>query len=157
MATTDQSPYTAAVLGPDILAQQLKLQQRQAYAQKLLDQGSTPMQGQMVGNHYVAPHWVQGIANMLKSYAGRKMQDELPQEQANLGNAQYEAILRQFGGQPIQPQMGPVEESKMPQFDPNAQQTQAMGAALTGQGAQTQPVAPQTPMAGNMLRPLPGR
>jgi len=121
---------TAAVLGPDVIAKQLQQQQAAAYAKALMEQGMQQPQGGMVGNHYVAPSWTQGLAGALKMYMGRKMLDDLPAQQAELARQQSEQMYKAFG-------IG-AQPTGAPQFD---------GPQATGQ--------PSTPEP--MYKTLPGR
>ena len=95
----------ASILGPDATQQQYQIQQNQRYADMLMQQAMEQPQGQMVSGHYVAPSPVQGLANMLKAYVGRKTSDEIPKQQVELSNAQNAQIAKLFGmGGEVAPQ-----------------------------------------------------
>jgi len=121
----------AAMLGPDATQQQYQIQQNQRYADMLMQQAMEQPQGQMVSGHYVPPSPVQGIANMLKAYLGRKTSDDIPKQQVELSNAQNAQIAKLFGmGGEVAPQ-------------------QAAGMALGG-GAMQGDVGPTTGNADRM-------
>lgn len=87
-----------AMLGPDITRQQYELAQNQRYADILMQQALQEQpQGQMVSGHYVAPSPVQGIAQLLKAYIGRKATDLIPEQQSKLAAAQNQQIQNMFG------------------------------------------------------------
>ena len=121
----------ASILGPDATQQQYQIQQNQRYADMLMQQAMEQPQGQMVSGHYVPPSPVQGIANMLKAYIGRKTSDDIPKQQVELSNAQNAQIAKLFGmGGEVAPQ-------------------QAAGMALGG-GAMQGDVGPTTGNADRM-------
>lgn len=66
--------------------EQAQIKQNLAYAQQLQAQGLQPLEGQMVSNRFVAPSPVQGLANILKSYMGRKGQENAMRMDASLTN-----------------------------------------------------------------------
>ena len=146
-------PLTAAVLGPDVVAQQMRMQQAQEYAHALMQQGMQgPPQGRMVGNHYVAPSWTQGLASALQMYMGRRGLDDLPNQAAELGKLQADGYRRAFGlgGSPMAP-------------DAAAPAAMAAGAAngdtgptLTNANRMNSMVAGQ-PSSAPMYQSLPGR
>ena len=87
-----------AMLGPDITRQQYELAQNQRYADILMQQALQEQpQGQMVSGHYVAPSPVQGIAQLLKAYIGRKATDLIPEQQSKLAAAQMQQVQNMFG------------------------------------------------------------
>ena len=88
----------AAMMGPDVTRQQYELQQNQRYADILMQQALQEQpQGQMVSGHYVPPSPVQGLAQLLKAYVGRRASDLVPEKQANLAAAQQQQIQSMFG------------------------------------------------------------
>lgn len=89
--------FTAPVLAPDLLARQLRLQQTQDYGRRMLEEGGQMPQGQMVGGQFVAPSITQYLAQGLKSYLGREAENSIPQQYADLSNAQREADMQKFG------------------------------------------------------------
>lgn len=128
------NPTQAALYGPDLLARQLRLQQSQQFGQQMLEQGQQAPQGQMVSGHYVAPSITQYLSQGLKSYAGRKAMDDLPDQMAGIAQAQQEGTNRMFGiGQPS------------PQ------------ALATGLGGHSQGTPMQSPAGQPQMPLLPGR
>jgi len=88
----------AAMMGPDVTRQQYELQQNQRYADILMQQALQEQpQGQMVSGHYVPPSPVQGLAQLLKAYVGRRASDLVPEKQANLAAAQQQQVQSMFG------------------------------------------------------------
>ena len=88
----------ASMMGPDVTQQQYQLQQNQRYADMLMQQAmQEPAQGQMVSGHYVPPSPVQGLAQLLKAYVGRKASDMIPEQQTKLANAQNAQVSKMFG------------------------------------------------------------
>jgi hypothetical protein len=51
----------------------------------------------MVSGHYVAPSPVQGLAQLLKAYVGRRASDLIPEQQSKLATAQQQQIKNMFG------------------------------------------------------------
>src|SRR5690625_3035224 len=95
----NQQKFTPATLAPDLQRRQMEMQRNQLMAQQLL-QSEAP-QGQMVSGHYVAPSITQRLAHALRQYQGNKAMNDLPQQAADLQQAQHEQTLSQFGfGQP---------------------------------------------------------
>lgn len=135
------NPLQSAVLGPDVIAQQLRLQQRQQIGQQMLEQGSQAPQGQMVSGHYVAPSITQYLSQGLKGYLGQKALSELPQGMSDLAAAQQQGTNRLFGLTP-----------------------QALASGLSAQpqeGATTQPGQPSPQslaqgLGGTMMPGIPG-
>lgn len=162
------SPMTAAILGPDILARQLRMQQEAQFGQQMLQDGQQTPQGQMVSGHYVAPSITQYLANGLKSYVGRKVMNDLPNQVASLGQAQMQGVNNLFGvgpqastpasTDPSQPQTFPVGASGQP--GSNQPSPQALASGL---GGSQSPVSPQNQAMAGVLRGqsqmplLPGR
>lgn len=121
MAQTQQpmgfsnSPMTAAILGPDILARQLRMQQEAQYGQQMLQEGQQTPQGQMVSGHFVAPSITQYLANGLKSYVGRKAMNDLPNQMASLGQAQMQGVNNLFGVGVPQPSAQAPQDLSQPE------------------------------------------
>jgi hypothetical protein len=87
-----------SMMGPDVTRQQYELAQNQRYADILMQQALMEQpQGQMVSGHYVAPSPVQGIAQLLKAYIGRRASDMIPEQQSQLAAAQNQQIQNMFG------------------------------------------------------------
>lgn len=131
MAQQFQNPF----LAPDLLKKQYQMQQNQRYAQMLMEQGAEQPQGQMVGNHYVAPSITQYLANALKTYVGRKTADDLPNQQADLQRAQQSQMQSMFGlggdasNAPAQAMAVGAQQGNVGPTNDNAQR---LGAALSG-------------------------
>ncbi len=88
----------ASLMGPDVTQQQYQLQQNQRYADILMQQALQEQpQGQMVSGHYVPPSPVQGLAQLLKAYVGRRASDLLPEQQSKLDTAKDEQLQRMVG------------------------------------------------------------
>ncbi len=142
------SPMTAAILGPDILARQLRLQQDAQYGQSMLDQGQQVPQGQMVSGRYVAPSWTQYLANGLKTYMGRRTLNNLPNEMAGLGQAQIDGVNRIFG---VPEQATPQATGAAPSAgtatpSSAAPSVQAFSVGDSGQPQNNQPVPTTQPV-----------
>jgi len=87
-----------SMMGPDVTRQQYELAQNQRYADILMQQALQEQpQGQMVSGHYVAPSPVQGLAQLLKAYVGRRASDLIPEQQSKLATAQQQQIQNMFG------------------------------------------------------------
>ena len=88
----------SAMMGPDVTRQQYELAQNQRYADILMQQALQEQpQGQMVSGHYVPPSPVQGIAQLLKAFVGRRAADLVPEQQSKLAAAQQQQIQNMFG------------------------------------------------------------
>lgn len=92
---TQQQQFISPVLGPDLQRRQLEMQRNQMMAQQLM-QSEAP-QGQMVSGHYVAPSITQHLAHALRQYQGNKAMSELPQQAAELKQAEAQQMARMFG------------------------------------------------------------
>ncbi len=92
--------------------QQALLNQRQAMAQALLQQGMSPLetQGRQVGNigYRISPF--EGLAKILQSAVGRQEMQQTTKDQANLQAQSYANLLRQFGGD----QPNPINPNGLP-------------------------------------------
>lgn len=76
--------FPSPFIPPSLLAQQLRMQQGAQWGQQMLQEGQQVPQGQMVSGHYVAPSPLQYLAQGLKTYAGRKAVDDLPDQYSQL-------------------------------------------------------------------------
>jgi hypothetical protein len=95
--TAQMSPMSA-MMGPDVARQQYELAQNQRYADMLMQQAMQDQpQGQMVSGHYVPPSPVQGLAQLLKAYVGRKASDLIPEQQSKVASAQMQQVQNLFG------------------------------------------------------------
>lgn len=92
MATRQQ--FGAPVLAPDLQRKQFELQRNQLMAQQLM-QGEMP-QGQMVGNQYVPPNITQQLAAALRPVVGQQVMNRIPQQMADLYQAQQAHDLQKF-------------------------------------------------------------
>lgn len=126
--------FTPPVLAPDLLARQLQLQQTQEYGRRMREEGSQMPQGQMVGGHFVAPSITQYLAQGLKSYLGREAENSIPQQYADLSNAQREADMAKFGlgASPQALAAGLSGESQMPLLFPGDPQRSMMAYQAMG-------------------------
>ena len=61
------------------------IERQRKMADILLQQSQTPMQGQMVGGVYVAPHWTQGLAKVANAAASRYAENEADQKEKDIG------------------------------------------------------------------------
>lgn len=139
MATRNRQQFTAPVLAPDLMRRQMQMQRNQMMAEQLM-QSEAP-QGQMVGNHYVAPHWTQHLASALSPLVGQKIMDKVPEQAADLQQAQQQHTLSQFGfGQPSPQQYAAALSGSGDQAQtfPVGDQPQPMGQQ-GGQGAMVLP------------------
>jgi hypothetical protein len=74
-------------LDPEQQQQLNEIARKQRMAQLLTQTGMTPVQGQMVGNRYVAPSWSQYASQLFSGYSGRKLAEEAESQQAKLAQA----------------------------------------------------------------------
>ena len=131
----------AAMMGPDVAKQQYELQQNQRYADILMQQALQEQpQGQMVSGHYVPPSPVQGLAQLLKAYIGRRASDLVPEKQSALAAAQQQQIQNMFGmgGGVAQPQardMSLAGGAMQGDVGPTNTNAQRMQGVQTGQGS----------------------
>ena len=121
-----------------------QIRRRMQYAQALQQQGQEPLQGQMVSGRYVKPSWVQGVANLLKSYAGGQAQNKASQDLQELSQRRNQeqatdlaGVLSTLRGTPGTPeQQGPQAQGGSPELaaqpgtpgDPNAALAQALSS-----------------------------
>ncbi len=96
------------------------IQRRSRLAQQLLDQGSEPLQGQMVSGQYVAPSWTQSLAKLLSSYQGGKIMGDINKQEQGMAQSKQKAIadiLAQSQPKAIEGQ--PVTTETMPAYTPD--------------------------------------
>lgn len=74
-------------LDPEQQQQLNEIARKQKMAQLLTQTGMTPVQGQAVGNRYVAPAWSQYANQLFSAYAGRKTAEEAESMQTKLAQA----------------------------------------------------------------------
>lgn len=135
-----------AMLGPDVIRQQYELAQNQRYADILMQQALQEQpQGQMVSGHYVPPSPVQGLAQLLKAYVGRRASDLIPEQQQKLVTAQDQQLQRMVGlnfptaqtaGQPVTQQ--PTQSANAPMQMPTQGQAPVAVAFPVGESGATQ-------------------
>lgn len=94
MVTRNQQKFTPATLAPDLLRRQMEMQRNKMMAEQLLK--SEAPQGQMVSGHYVAPSITQHLAHALRQYQGNKAMNDLPQQAADIQQAQRQQEWQQF-------------------------------------------------------------
>jgi len=88
----------ASLMGGDVLKQQYELEQNKRFADIMMQQALMEQpQGQMVSGHYVPPSPVQGLAQLLKAYVGRRSSDLIPEKQAAIADAQNQKVMSMFG------------------------------------------------------------
>lgn len=154
--------FPSPALAPDLLRQQYQMQQNQAYAQALMQDGQQMPQGQMVSGHYVAPSPLQYAAQLFKTGIGRSIADQAPEQLANMQRTQQAYGASLFGLPSTPQQLG----AALSGGGQTPAQTFPVGASGSPQQPPTQPIASQpmqpSPQAlGAALRPqmplLPGR
>jgi len=129
------------MMGPDVTKQQYELQQNQRYADILMQQALQEQpQGQMISGHYVPPSPVQGLAQLLKAYVGRRASDLVPEKQASLAAAQQQQVQNMFGlgGGTSQPQardMALAGGAMQGDVGPTNTNAQRMSGVQAGQGS----------------------
>ena len=80
------TPNIYGELPPEILTGQAELERRQKIADAMLQQGMTPLgAGRMVGNTFVPPHWLEGVAKLGQAYAGNMASDAARKGRLELG------------------------------------------------------------------------
>jgi hypothetical protein len=145
---TTQVPFFST--DPNAQANWLQLQQREALARALLDQGLTPIDtsNRQVGGiaYHVSP--LEGVAKVFQSYMGQKMLADTLRQEGALQAQQYAGILGAMGGsqQPPQPQPPDAGTSTPTDDDATAQigsDPSAIAAVLRAGSDQ------QVPIPGN--------
>jgi hypothetical protein len=110
---------------PNVQAQAALIQQRQALAQAMLQQGMQPVDtsNRSIGGigYRISP--MEGLAKILQAYAGNKGMQQGAQDQAALAGQAYGALLSR-----LQPQ-------SPPSFDPSQVSQAQQGALSTGAAA----------------------
>jgi hypothetical protein len=79
---------------------EMDLMRKQKQIEALREAAGAPMQGQMIGKHYVAPSWTQGLAQVAKgAMAGRgqQMQDQALREFVDKQRQALEDMRRRRG------------------------------------------------------------
>ena len=74
--------------GFDEQVEQQNIERQRKMADLLRQQSSQGMgDGRMVGRHYVAPHWLEGVAQMLQAGSARRMDEQATEQQRKLADA----------------------------------------------------------------------
>jgi len=152
----------SAMMGGDVTRQQYELAQNQRYADILMQQALQEQpQGQMVSGHYVPPSPIQGIAQLLKAYIGRRASDMIPEQQSKLSSAQMQQVQNMFGvgGGTTEPQardMALAGGAMQGDVGPTNTNASRMTGVQTGTGA-AMPIPagmdPRTAMMQYMINP----
>lgn len=77
--------------------EQQQIERSRLMAQQLRQQGATPLQGQMVGNAYVAPHWTQQLARALSDPLGDYIDRKTDERQKAYGEEQSRKAVEDIG------------------------------------------------------------
>ena len=83
---------------------EMDLMRKQKQIEALREASGAPMTGQMIGKHYVAPSWTQGLAQVAKgAMAGRgqQMQDQALREFVDKQRQALEDMRRRRSGMPL--------------------------------------------------------
>lgn len=100
--------------------EQDELKRKQAMVDALRTGALTPMQGQMIGKHYVAPGLAQGIAQLGQAYMAKQQQGNVDQSMQGM-NARQAQMLDELRRRRKQP-MGTMSVPSTPvAADPYAQ------------------------------------
>lgn len=137
-----------AATSPDLYQQQLALQQQQAMAQNLMQQGQQPIDpARQAGGFTVPISPMEGLTKMGTSLAGALMQKNSNQQQGDLAQKQMQALIAMIGGgagatgTPQPPQQNPMS--------PDASNPSVMaGSGSTAPMPQGSPTAAPAPQAG---------
>lgn len=144
MPQTQGIPANAAMVAPDVYAQQLQLQRQQRMADMLQQQSMEAPQGQMVSGHYVAPDMTQHLARLAQALGARSMNEENDAKTVDMSRQYGQALANQLdniftGGQmSLNPQgvnpQGLVNSQQATQPSPEASRliAQAKAAFLAG-------------------------
>ena len=89
-------PANAAMVAPDVYAQQLQLQRQQRMADMLQQQSMEAPQGQMVSGHYVAPDMTQHLARLAQALGARSMNEENDAKTVDMSRQYGEAMAKQL-------------------------------------------------------------
>lgn len=118
MPQTQGIPANAAMVAPDVYAQQLQLQRQQRMADLLQQQSMEAPQGQMISGHYVAPSATQHMARLAQALGSSSMNMDNDEKTADLSRQYGQAMASQLdsllgtgkSNQAIQPQEGFVAQ-----------------------------------------------
>lgn len=96
--------------------EEAQLKKKQAMVDALRGNAMTPMQGQMVGNHYVAPGIGQAIAQLGQGYMAAQQQKGVDQQVQGM-NANQAMALQQMRDRLRRKQMGLTGDGSMDTAD----------------------------------------
>lgn len=74
------------LVATDFDVQAAELARRRAQVAEMLKQTQSPMQGQMISGHYVAPSWAQHLEKLGSSFLGNKSMEQAAEEESKLAN-----------------------------------------------------------------------
>lgn len=138
---------------PNVQQQAALIQQRQALAQALLQQGMTPLDtsNRQIGGvaYHVSPF--EGLAKLAQTYVGRKGIEQATQDQANLAAQAYGNLLQRYqpGGQITPDQVSQASQNALSQgaqegsVGPTQANAQRLGQAIVNTPT---PVNPNNPI-----------
>jgi len=109
--------FSAPGMDDQIALQNIERQRQ--YAQALRKQSLEPMPaGQMVGQHYVAPSWTQGLAKVLNAYQANNLENQADERQSALADTIHQrnandmrGISEALRGTPSQSVMAPTNDA----------------------------------------------
>lgn len=82
------TPNIYGELPPELMAGQIDVDRRQKIADAMLSQGMSPLgSGRMVGDRFVAPHWMEGVAKLAQTYAGNLTADSARKGRQQISDA----------------------------------------------------------------------
>lgn len=143
---------------PDLYQQQLALQQQQALAQQLMQQGSQPIDPMRQAGGFTVPiSRTEGLAKIGHSLAGALMQKNINSQQGDLAQKQMQAMVTMLGGGAggAQPQPLAAAGASQNPMSPEAAQPSVMAGSGSSvpppQGTPTAMQAGQAPSTPNPL------
>lgn len=89
--------------------------QQRRFAELLRQQSMDPLQGQMIGNRYVAPSWTQGLAKVVQAYGAQKAESDASKQQRALAEALKQKQQDWIGAMPKEQQVMPGDQIGPPQ------------------------------------------
>ena len=143
-----------ASFGQLVDPQEEAIQRQRQYAQALRQQAMQPMEQQVVSGRVVPFSVTQGLANMLKAYAGRKGEEEADTKALELGTrkrtqgaAELQGIVEALRGKPAIPsfqtganEMGDESVMQNPVAAQAPDQNKALAMALASQNPMAQQI-----------------
>ncbi len=113
-----QQQQLPAELNQPVESAQIMRQRR--LAEQLLADSQKPLDGQVVGGRYIAPHWTQGLAKIASGYVAGKKLEEADTQTANLQTklrdqraTDMEALVKALKGTPGQAAQGAPASATM--------------------------------------------